>query len=364
MEFPNSIFSKKNANVNTNLNQNIDDFDISQSQMESLIILEEYGFKINKEHLASVYIASKDYSHLEILQEGFSDFMTGVKNFFTRMIEGIKKLYAKVIMVLSSYFMDFDKFLNKYKDELDKVEPSFTLSGFDYTIDKKIPKTDILESIIYQYNKELEDISSLSKEDIIKERQGFMSTENLNKLRASIIDTHYEVPEEDYLDTIKFVLRGEEKEAKNIEINKAKVQSMIKDYPNLKKVYNDVVKEKNRIVTLLMSMQSFFEKSASIYYKGDNKTIGAGSISQNKQGNMINENKERKTVDYDINKLSVINTFFSFKFVQSKEIGNMTTLALNEKVNILKEALKFYRLVIRRSLGNKVDADQITRGEK
>jgi len=320
------------------------DFDTSQSCLEYFILLEEKYFNINKNHLQSAHIGIKD-NNIEILQEGFGDFINSVISFFKNLLDKFKEFMKRIFMVIYAYLGDFEKFLDKYKEELRGLDPKFSIKGFKYTFKSNIPNLEIIDNIINSYNSELNDIDNMTRDKIIEQREKFMSTTNLNKIRANIIGVTGEVSSEDYLKDVKKIFRDNNDEKIDIDVNKSFLTTIIADYPFLKKEYSDSIKERDNIIVIIEKIKSFFEKSASVYYKGTDKTIGVKLLNRNGNKIQINDTVEK---NHSESKINLINTFFSFKFTQSKEIGSICTIACIEKANALKECLSFYRETIKR----------------
>ena len=282
---------------------------------------------------------------MEILQESFSDFIHSVISFFKNLLDKFKEFMKRIFMIIYAYLGDFEKFLDKYKEHLRGLDPKFTIKGFKYTFKSNIPNLDIIDNIINSYNSELNDIDNMTKDKIIEEREKFMATSNLNKIRANIIGISGEVDSDEYLKDVKKIFRDNNDEKIDIDVNKSFLTTVIADYPFLKKQYSDSIKERDNIITVIEKIKSFFEKSASIYYKGKDKTIGAKLLNRNGNKAQVGDNVEKS---YSESKINLFNTFFSFKFIQSKEVGSMCTMASIEKVNALKECLSFYRDIIKK----------------
>jgi hypothetical protein len=251
-----------------------------------------------------------------------------------------------ILEILISFYLNTDK--------LSSLDPDFTIKGFIYTFNNSIPNLNRIDAIISDYNSDLSEIDKKTKADIIKEKQEFTLPEHMNKIRAEILGVSGGIESENFSKETRRIYRDDKEEEIDITVNGSYLASIINGYPNMKKLYNDASKEKDRVIILIENMKSFFEKNGSIYYKNNNKTIGMSYINgKNKnENNVVKGEKVEK--GYDINSLDKINTFFNFKYQQSKDIGNLCIVAITEKVNAIKEALKLHRIIIRKSLfGNK-----------
>jgi len=353
----NNIFTNKPTAPTSRLRCETDDFDISQSCLETMLILEEEYFDINKNHIQVTHLSMKEQS-LEILTEGFGDFIDSVIRFFKNLMKRFTEFMKKVFMIINAYLGDFDAFLTKYKDHLQKLDPDFTIKGYDYVFQDSIPRLDKIDAIISDYNSELEQLDGKKKGDIIKEKDKYVASTQMNKLRAYVLGMSGEIEEDEFVKTARKLYRKGEDEETDIEVKKSYLTKIINDYPHTKKLYNDAVKERDKVMALIDSMKLFFEKSASVYYKGNNKTIGMNKIEKKESGYGIKNTGNKVEKNYAFSDLEKINTFYNFKFTQAKELGNICVTAMVEKVNALKEALKLYRVIVRKSMTHKKEEEK------
>ena len=358
-----NIFSKTIKSSNNKLNDyNKDNFNVTESYLELLLVLEESYFNINSDHMRVTHLALKE-SNIEILTEGIGDFIHSVIKFFKDLLNRFTKFIKSIFMVIYAYIGDLDSFITKYKDKLKELNPNFTVKGYKYTFESNIPKLNEVTNVINDYNNELSQVHTMSKADIIKEREEFTSETFMNKVRAKVIGVSGEVASDDFLDRTKSIYRNnEDKVPQEISVDKMYLNSIIENYSNLKKVFTDTTSERDKVITLITSMKNFFEKSASTYYKDTNKMMGMHSISLNSNSSGIVKD-ERVEHQYDMKKMDVINTFFNFKYTQSKEIGNICVTAIIEKVNALKECMKMNKMIIHKSLFSGTDTNtEMNRG--
>jgi hypothetical protein len=343
MELKN-IFNKP---VNTKIQSLVEvvDIDVTNFTLDLLLSLEESFYNINNDFLYANHTGLNDLSS-EILTEGFNDFIGSVISFFQKLLKRIKEFGQQVFTYLNAYIADFDKFINQNAEKIMKQNPDFKLGGYEYTFNSNIPKLDKLMHIVHSYNSEISELEHLKKADIIKEREEFISSDNIGRIRADVIGLSGEISSEEFLERTKSVFRNGRMDTKELHINRGELIKTVEGYKNLKKTLLDAKKENERIILLIGDMLNFFQRSASVYYKGGSKSISVNHITDN-----IKKDGSVET-SYDINRIDVINTFFNFKFIQSKEIGNICVLVITEKVNAIKEALKQSKTIIRQSFFN------------
>jgi hypothetical protein len=344
----NNIFNNKPIVQISNLSTTNDDFDISQAYMESLIVMEDEFFSINQVHLKGVYLGLKE-NNLEILNEAFGDVLSGIINFFKRMIDSFKEFMKKIGMIIYGYLGDFDKFIKNNKDKLDNLNPSFSTEGFDYVFPNSIPNLNRINDIINEYNDELDEIKDKTAADITKERLNFLKEENINKIRAEVLGKNGEITQDNYIKEIKKTFRSNDEREKKININKSYLNQIVDEYPKLHKLYGELNTEKDKVISLIEQIKSFFEKSYSVYYNEKTKTLSVNKI-ERKDYTINKTDKIESDFEQNRNKLDVLNKFYNFKFIQSKEIGGMCVSVITEKCNALKECLKFYRVIIKKCL--------------
>lgn len=357
MEIQN-IFSKKvTTPVSTIRTESSYDFDATQSLLEMMMIFEEEAYQINEEHLQAMHIGLKD-NNVEILTEGLGSAMLAIIKFFKNLIDKFSKFIKNVLMVIRAYIGDFDKFINNYKDELKKLDPDFTIQGFEYTFKENVPNLTRATAIISSFDSDLHDIKRKTKAEINEERQEFANHANLARIRAGIIGRSGEIAAEDFHTEIKKVFRDGQETEQEIKVDKAYLHKVIDEYSKIKQMLGKVSRERDNIISLLSSAKAFFEKGASIYYKDNTKMIKSYHISVNDKGDGI-KHTDSYDQKYDAVMIEKLNVFYNFKYLEAKEVGTMCVSAMTEKVNAIKENLKLYRAIVRKSIfGNKSGEDK------
>lgn len=349
MDFKNIFYNKQIENKSVFLPLENKDIDIHTYCLEAMIALEEDFYKINSDNLLATHYGIKE-ENLEILHEGFGDFINSVVTFFSKLLNKLKDFVKNVFLYISNFIGDFDKFINAHKEEIKKLNPDFDIQGYKYTINDSIPDLSILNSLIHDFNSELSNIDKLKIPDIVAQRNEFNTSANQGKMRASILKKTSELSAEEFQQEIKLIYRDGEESQNTIHVDHGYLNKVVDDFPNVKRSFDNVRKETDRVIILVNNLKNFFEKSASVYYKNNKKTIGTYKISNNNGSMKKDERFER---DYEVDKIALINVFFSFKFLQAKEIGNLTVSAMMEKTNALKEQLALYKSIVRRSFFNK-----------
>lgn len=351
-----NIFTSNVSQPPTRLRYEAQEFNFSEHMLENMLELEDLYFTINQEHMMVTHLAMKDES-LEILEEGFKDFSSSVVDFFKKMIDSFKEFMNKVFMYFSAYMGNFEKFLNRYKNNLVKLNPDFTIEGYEYSFKSNVPNLDKISTIISTYNSELSNVPKLKKQDIIRWRDEFLSADMLDNVRGHVLGWGGTVTSSEFTDIAKQTFRNKSESSIMINVDNTMLQKVIHGYEELKKVKRDCEQQKNKTILLMEQMKKFFQNSASVHYKDDKKVIYAHRIEINERGSGIVTNG-REDMEYNGSVMDTVNAFYNYKWNESKELGQMAVTAMSEKVNALKEALKLYETIVRRSLGSKAEGTE------
>ena len=346
------IFGRKPVEV-SRISYEDDDFNATSSMLEALIPLEESFMEITREQIEAMYYGIID-DNIEILEEGLGDTLVKAAGFFNNLVKKFVDLLKKIFMVIRAFIGNFENFIKKYNKKIEEANPDFTIKGYNYDFEASIPRTDRVSAIVQHFNNELSSIDKMSKEDIAKEREEFISDHTLNKIRGEVIGAGGPVTKEDYVSELKKKYRSGTTDPIEIKVDKAYLNKVLNGYSDLKKVLNDTVKEQDRIVLLINSMKTFFERGVKYSRSGNLTTVQAHKIDFNESKSGVNKSEtiaaEGTTENYE-----KLNVFYNFKFYQAKEIGSIVTIALVQKVDALKEALKQYEAVVRKAVFTKSD---------
>jgi hypothetical protein len=359
VDFSKNIFNKTNKSFNKQSMMTYgDDYDVYQAGLECLLILEEQSFEINKRHMQATYLGIKEQS-VEILTEGFGDFIQSVIKFFKNMIDKFVAFMKNVFAVISAYLGNFKKFVDTHKEELKNIDPDFKVQGFHYTFKDSIPNMGRIENIISDYNNELSQLKSRSKAEVVRDRLEYTSESFYNKIRAEVLGKNGEVLKDELHTEAKKVFRNDSDTEEEIYVDSTYLKSIVDEYLQLSKILLDTLKEKERVVSIISSIKSFFEKSATVYYKDGAKYMSTTQMVKSEKGNSVVAGDKDET-KYDGRRLDVTNVFFNYKYAQAKEIGNICINAMIEKVNALREATKFYGSTIRHAfVGSKKNISEV-----
>jgi hypothetical protein len=319
--------------------------------------MDEMFYNINESHLSSMYYYLKD-NNVDIVTEGFKDFINSVVEFFKKMINYIVELAKKVYLYISSYIVNFEKFINKHKDTFRDIEfEPFEVEGYEYNLKTKIPDISFIEDLLSDYSGDLKEYEKIvneyekdrknqnPKKYIIGEREKYASETFYNKVRSSVLGMRKtsEVEKESYINLLNKELRGSEEKV-SIDIDKTKVSNLIDDFKNTKEKLKEVEKDKKEMVKIFDKIKSFFGSGLRVYYKEGERKITYSDIEVSGKSFDKGDNIEST---YTINKYELYSLFFNYKFSQSKNLSDICISAYTRKIKIMKEANNFYSSILR-----------------
>lgn len=340
------IFGVNSIKENSN---NVVEKDYCCSMIESLIDLEVLSGEICQEHLYTTYLSIKDDS-IEILQEGFGDFLNRASEYFKKMVEKIKAFFKRVFTVISSYIGDFKSFIKNNKDTLIQLNPDFEIKGFKYTIDAVNASSNYLDDILDEFNRDITNLDSLKTSEIKERSEEYLSDRNLDKMRAQLINAKEPVDNVEFVNKIRETLRDGKTTEEEIKVDQYLLRNIVSLYDTIDKSYKESVKSRDRLIVLMERAQNYFSNAAKVSYKGSDKKIVSNRLSVENEkfvtGDEVTTNFSDKTV-------KTANVYYNFRFKQVKEVSTMCTLVATEKTNAIREQLKLYREIVRKSLSSK-----------
>jgi hypothetical protein len=107
------------------------------------------------------------------------------------------------------------------------------------------------------------------------------------------------------------------------------------------------MKERDALLDMIEDIIQFFSKGSSVYYRDNIKTTSFSKL-KTEDGKVV-KSDEKKEMASESDTVSFYNTFYSYKFSQSREMSNIATIAFRHKVEAMEEAMKLYKVVLRKA---------------
>lgn len=291
--------------------------------------------------------------NIDILQEGFSDILESARSFFEKLIKVIKEFVKRQITLMKSYIADFNKFLEKHKDYLYTLNPDFNMEVYSFTIDEASPNLSYIKDLVYSYRDGLSRITTITSDEIKEMKKKF--EDNKNQMRGNILGTNDVITSDDFYTVVKNRYRDNSSKPYKTRITKGNLTFAIETFPKLKQMKDSVEKEEKEIVALLNELKKFFSKSPTTYYRDNRRYIALKDIEMD---NNTLKYTRAQDIEYDMNHMKKIDSYFSFKFAEAKFISDVTTTVFREKINAIRDAMKQYKDIIIGSIKEKNDASK------
>ena len=317
--------------------------------LSDIISLEQFHFDIVKENIRYNHMKKIPNTTPDILTEAFSDIIGKMGEFFKKMITSVKEFFRKFFMYINSLFMDIDKFVRKYKKELNAVDKvDFEVYSYQFTMHDE-PNLEELEKIVNGYNDDITNANKLKVDEIKVKQNEFLSTGNLRELRGKILGSNNPIDEEDFLDEVrKYYRNGEDKE-ETLKIGLSEFRQAMSDADSCVKELKAAEKLRDNFIIQLDKAQKFFDQKAPIMYKDSNPTI-------NMKKAELKDNKFSSTDDdvYISNsKADAVNQMIRFRYNQTKEVASIINIVVRERGNAYKGRVKVIKEIITKALYNK-----------
>ena len=315
---------------------------------EILTQMELQACDIIHDHVYSTYTGIRESSNV-IVMEGLGDMLTGAARFFKELIKKLGEFFKKASMYMASLFMNFENFIERYKDAILKSEKRYSVYGFEYDFSYKVPQTDTLMRIVTEFNNEINDVTKMEKDELVKRRDAFVEEGYMDSLRGAILGKTSKIEASDFRDTLFKMFRSGQDVEREIRVDKGTLVRYMNDYSKLKREFEEVKKERFKLEKVYNSLETFFARGAKVEYVGQEKKIRTQTIDVNLKdkkfsaGDYTNNEKTDKNLDK-------INYYYSFKLKQAQEISSYSFQAYIERINALKEAVKFSEKVIRAAI--------------
>lgn len=318
----------------------------SDTELSDFMLLEEATMnQAVIENVRHMYLGERE-DCVEIIQESASDFLNNMVEFFKRLLAKIKEWFGKIFLLIQTLIGNTGKILEQNKDTFLKKNARFDMLGFEYSIKDGVPKMEPLDKMISEYNKEISKIKDISMKDINERRDDFKGS--IHKLRGEILTTNGSIEGGELRETADAFFRKGETDSSTITIDNAYIQKIASEYSGIKKTYTDCVKEKRQLEVQLESLKKFFENGArQVKYDSNGEKVIKTSGIERKDTHVARTGDETNHIA-TTSTLKLLNSYYNFRYEQSKEMSSIILTILESKVRALKEQLKFYDTCVRK----------------
>jgi hypothetical protein len=309
------------------------------------------------ESMGAVYhsVCARDQ---RIIMEGLGDMAKTAWDFFVNLLKKFANFIKNAFNYLASYILDFDKFIEKYKDNIGKFKP-FEVQGFTYTIDTKEVDNCGIEQVINGYNNMVHKIKDMEIEKIHKLISDEISKNTIDTLRGKIAGVGHPVKAANF-DKELFKQYRDGKDAKHtIKVDSSAATGFIQEYKHLKDVKKELQNDARNVEALFNDLIDFFKSMPQTEYAdSSDKRINKYRLSgDRKAGTATSSADGNESYSDDLFRKNM--AWYNFCFKMSKDISYMYSKAFTTKLAAVKEALSFDRGVLRSALSPFADKEAV-----
>lgn len=186
----------------------------------------------------------------QVINEAFNDILEKIKDIIKKILAYLESIVKRFITALGK-FVNADKYIIKMKKELSKFpnDESFTINGYNYTLNDKIPVVDIVgldlaevQIAVRDLSKDTNDISvKINKLNTILSEM--ISEEKIGEARSQIMGVMNNIPDSSFANEVFATYRDGKSTESDIKIRKADVTRAMNDYEG----YKTKIKEVNNL---------------------------------------------------------------------------------------------------------------------
>lgn len=354
----NNIFSRQTSSSDHLAITVSDDWSGAMFALEAFMVDEE--FEIDRTLLEASYLALKD-QNASIITEGLKDTKNKIVSFLKKIKDKLVNIYRKITMFFNSYIGNFEKFLTRHRSTLEKLRPDFTVTGFTYSFDSKIPNLDPLDDLIADFNKNAPELSTISLDavQIIAKRNEkmFENEKPMGRVLGRGREELYS--KEDYAKKVFAVYRSGAETPSAINVNNTYLMSLVDSFADIKKQCKEMVRTHNQIINTMSSLETYFEKMPITHLDGKNKYVQSHTIKRKDGGGIApDETTRHDYVDSNTDIEKKVALFYKAFWVRTRSLIPIITQATDGKAVALRENLKLIKTVVRKSIRGKLDVNE------
>lgn len=321
---------------------------------------DQHVFKAMTDSMCAMYQAVS-CGDMDIAREGLGDMAKSAWEFFKSIIKKIATFIKNAFNYLMSYVLDFEKFIDQYKDNINNFK-EFEISGYTYTIDSEPIDNAGISKIVDRYNSDIDKVKKMELVDIHKLISQELGKDALGELRAKLCGKSGIIKPDKFVREMEKKFRNGKGSKGTIKVNSGLVSSFIDEFKKYKELLDSVKEDGYNVQGVLNDMADFFHSMPTYEYKdSDDKRIQQYKISADaKKGEFKADKSKEESHSTDYYKK--LTTYYNFCYRMCRDIAGIYSKAYMVKVAALKEAVGFYKTVIRKALSPFADSakDEVT----
>lgn len=305
-------------------------------------------FRTMMDSMCAMYQATA-CGDMSIAREGLGDMAKSAWEWFKSIIKKIADFIKNAFNYLLSYVLDFEKFIDKYKENLNNFQ-EFEVSGYTYTIDGEPIDNYGIDKIVTQYNTNIDKIKDKEIADVQKMIRDELGKESIGEMRAKLCGKTGIVKPDKFVKEMEKKFRNGKGSKSTIKVNSGLVSGYIDEFKRYKELLSDVKEDGYNVQSVLTDMGEFFRGMPTYDYKDSNdKRIKKYKISADAKKGEVKTDEDGEE-SYSTDHYKKLTMYYNFCYRMCRDIAGVYTKAYTVKIAALKEAVSFYKTVIRRAL--------------
>lgn len=318
------------------------------SLLEAIYQFEDASIPIYSNLANSRYTASIS-GDTDIVTEGVSDMVKSMGDAIRKLIKSIKDFFVGFIRAFTSYALNLEEFVKRYKDELLKVECDFEIVGYEYAVlDSKDPDMSDFNKLVSTYNSSLSALSSVSKSDIIAEGNDFLSEKNLNEIRARVLGVSGGIPKDEFTEAVKRHYCGST-DTSSIHVTSDMVHNIVSDTDRMVSLKKKAEKDRDAIIQLLSKAEVFFNRKVGMVYRDSKAKVSAKTFDVDSDRRVTHKDADIPYTDTDLSKVSALLTT---KYNETRALSSIINIVVTERANAFRGLVKQSRKIVGKALSS------------
>lgn len=298
------------------------------------------------------YQKTKD---LQVVEEGIGDILQFIVESFRRFIGKVRDLYNKAIMVMNSLGMEYSKLIDKYGDDLKRMEiPEKEIEGFQYsTLSVNPPNVGLVYQLLSEFNTHIAKFNQLTTEEIRTMYNDAMTEISVGRLRGKLIGDGGRIEADGLRSHIYQMYRSGYTYPVKLKVTKEMIGGIVDNSKALLQEKKLAGQQKLEVLNLLQRMEKFFSVSLMDLYDDVDKSYNIRALSTE----LSKKGYEEDTV-YRIREAAMQNfsMYMTMRYNQVMEMSNVMTVLFTERLGAIKDQIDQERQIINMMLRLNVTA--------
>ena len=296
--------------------------------------------EFNTEHMKfkeRLYRSILEADTQQALFEGYSDYFVQVRTIINKFLKFMQKMLDRYISIITNLIRS-DTNLLMHKNDFDKFNGTFEITGYNYTFSENIPNPNAAYNYLNSMFDKLyaDSANQLTITSIEDATRDVSLDEDFAKFRGAVLGRSGEIIRaSEWSDVLFVTYRDGKKDTEQIVITK-------EDIKKIRDRYFDINKQKQSLNASYKSIKAAYEKiSKELAHMTDRN----GDLNVNAFLNILPEeknirsipNKELVGLTMSGEFMSKLDNYIKAKITQIESYTNMHTFAYAAKLDALKE---------------------------